>query len=236
MVGGHKAHALHHGSFVWADYNPALDYFATTETNQFLIRALKGVGINTNNPGTNGLKVAGNIDSTVGFSVNGVPIGGGFGGSGFGYTNSLFTNMVVFHDGGQANITLMDDSVEYAIFTRTNVYFTVPVSLDGQPLNWHKASWSGPTNSISMLNQYTRYATSTDVQITGITFLAAAYAQWTVLRITNSAATDKTLFLPATWTTDDGARSYVLTNARVSILSVGTYGTDMTNAVFRTMY
>jgi|GEM_PF-5902054 len=52
FAAGHKAQALHNGSFVWADRkldewdNPI--EFASTDSNQFLIRARRGVGINTN--------------------------------------------------------------------------------------------------------------------------------------------------------------------------------------------
>jgi hypothetical protein len=48
MAAGYHANALQHGTFVWADFQPA--NFSSTSTNQFLIRAQSGVGINTNNP------------------------------------------------------------------------------------------------------------------------------------------------------------------------------------------
>ena len=51
FAAGIRAQANHDGSFVWADYDGlANSYFATTGTNQFLIRARGGVGINKNNP------------------------------------------------------------------------------------------------------------------------------------------------------------------------------------------
>ncbi|RIK67598.1 MAG: hypothetical protein DCC65_05545 [Planctomycetota bacterium] len=48
FAAGHRAKAIHDGSFVWGDAT-SLD-FASTAANQFLIRAGGGVGIGTNNP------------------------------------------------------------------------------------------------------------------------------------------------------------------------------------------
>jgi hypothetical protein len=48
LAAGHRAKANHTGSFVWADSQDA--DFATTATNQFLIRASGGVGIGTSSP------------------------------------------------------------------------------------------------------------------------------------------------------------------------------------------
>jgi hypothetical protein len=50
MAAGYHAGAFYDGSFVWSDYEPASLDFVSTSTNQFLIRAQNGVGINTNNP------------------------------------------------------------------------------------------------------------------------------------------------------------------------------------------
>ena len=61
FAAGSSAHANHDGTFVWADYEPgALD---STGTNQFLIRASGGVGINTNNPAS-ALHVVGTVTAT----------------------------------------------------------------------------------------------------------------------------------------------------------------------------
>ena len=57
---GRRAESLHEGSFVWAD-NSTNAAFASTSSNQFLIRAQGGVGINTNGPFTDGLTVNGGI-------------------------------------------------------------------------------------------------------------------------------------------------------------------------------
>ena len=50
MASGYHAGALHNGTFVWSDFEPAALNFSSTLSNQFLIRAQNGVGINTNNP------------------------------------------------------------------------------------------------------------------------------------------------------------------------------------------
>ncbi len=48
FAAGRRAHALHHGTFVWADSTEA--DFVSTAQDQFLIRASGGVGIGTNAP------------------------------------------------------------------------------------------------------------------------------------------------------------------------------------------
>jgi hypothetical protein len=48
LAAGNDAHANHHRTFVWSDGIPST--FASTATNQFLIRASGGVGIGTNAP------------------------------------------------------------------------------------------------------------------------------------------------------------------------------------------
>ncbi|MCC6819438.1 MAG: hypothetical protein IT579_01800 [Verrucomicrobia subdivision 3 bacterium] len=48
FAAGRRAQANHAGAFVWADAQDAS--FASSATNQFLIRASRGVGINNNNP------------------------------------------------------------------------------------------------------------------------------------------------------------------------------------------
>jgi trimeric autotransporter adhesin len=62
FAAGNRAKASHNGTFVWAD-NTAVD-FASTDVNQFLIRAGGGVGINTNNP-LAALHVNGGIHSSA---------------------------------------------------------------------------------------------------------------------------------------------------------------------------
>ncbi len=68
FAAGSAAKARHHGSWVWADHAAGFDVlgnfsgapFASTGTNQFLLRASGGVGINTNHPQAT-LHVRGNI-------------------------------------------------------------------------------------------------------------------------------------------------------------------------------
>lgn len=62
VIGGSDAEANYNYGFIWSGYFGGTN-FASTADNQFLIRALGGVGINTNNPGTNQLQVNGNIES-----------------------------------------------------------------------------------------------------------------------------------------------------------------------------
>lgn len=71
---GYRAQPNHAGVFAFSDGSSA-SMFASASSNTFIIRAQNGVSINTNNPGGNALKVVGNVDSTVGFTVNGVSIG-----------------------------------------------------------------------------------------------------------------------------------------------------------------
>lgn len=61
FAAGRRAKADHSGTFVWAD-STNLD-FASTGVNQFLIRATGGVGIGTNDPSNNRLKVMNNLGS-----------------------------------------------------------------------------------------------------------------------------------------------------------------------------
>ena len=58
LAAGRRAKALHQGAFVWADSANA--DFASTDTNQFLIRARGGVGIGTDAPQAQ-LHVAGDV-------------------------------------------------------------------------------------------------------------------------------------------------------------------------------
>jgi hypothetical protein len=47
FAAGRQAQANHDGSFVWADDSASGNFFASTSSNQFLIRAAGGVGIGT---------------------------------------------------------------------------------------------------------------------------------------------------------------------------------------------
>jgi hypothetical protein len=62
FAAGNNAHALHDGSFVWADSSLLSNApVNSTGNNQFLIRAAGGVGINTNNPSGYALYVNGHV-------------------------------------------------------------------------------------------------------------------------------------------------------------------------------
>lgn len=61
FAAGHRAKAATTGAFVWADSIEA--DFAATANNQFLVRAVGGVGINTNNP-QSALHVNGTVTAT----------------------------------------------------------------------------------------------------------------------------------------------------------------------------
>ena len=69
LAAGQNAYAYNYGCFVWADAATSTP-FTSTDNNQFLIRALGGVGINKNNPST-ALDVAGTI-TAVSSTGNGV--------------------------------------------------------------------------------------------------------------------------------------------------------------------
>jgi BclA-like protein len=80
FAAGRRAKANHDGAFVWADSLNA--DFASTGTNQFLIRASGGVGINTNNPAGAALNVVGVVrassfqgDGSGLTNVTGLPLG-----------------------------------------------------------------------------------------------------------------------------------------------------------------
>ncbi len=72
FAAGSLANAKHTGSFVWGDSQ--LADFVSTGSNQFLIRASGGVGINTNNP-VSALHVNGTVTATS-FVGNGAGLGG----------------------------------------------------------------------------------------------------------------------------------------------------------------
>jgi hypothetical protein len=82
FAAGYKARAAHDGSFVWNDRSLTVgnDSLVTTAENQFIVRAVGGVGINTTTP-TSELSVSGTVDANS-YQANsslddGEPIAGG---------------------------------------------------------------------------------------------------------------------------------------------------------------
>ncbi|HEX4263830.1 MAG TPA: tail fiber domain-containing protein [Verrucomicrobiae bacterium] len=80
MAAGYHAGAFHDGTFVWSDFEPASFNFNSTSSNQFLIRAQNGVGINTNNP-------------QAALHVNGTIIANNFAGSGSSLSGLNFSQL-----------------------------------------------------------------------------------------------------------------------------------------------
>jgi hypothetical protein len=100
FAAGRQAKANHNGAFVWADSRQA--NFSSTDTNQFLIRAGGGVGINTASPGTNALSVAGSaqINGTLQIATIQVLTGSG------NPTNNAPNGSLYLKTGAAANQTL----------------------------------------------------------------------------------------------------------------------------------
>jgi hypothetical protein len=68
FASGSQARALHDGTFVWSDSIAGLVTgvpFSSTSSNQFLVSATGGVGINTNNPSGAALNVNGTVRATA---------------------------------------------------------------------------------------------------------------------------------------------------------------------------
>lgn len=119
FAAGQYAYAQHAGTFVWADGSvPGVPY-ASTGTNQFLIRAKGGVGINTNNPNGSAL------------NVNGTVVANGFTGNGSNLTSLNANNLA---SGSVPNARLAPDVAfldSNQVFTAQNV-FSQPVGF-GNP-------------------------------------------------------------------------------------------------------
>ncbi len=60
FAAGHYAEAAHDGAFVWSDASTTIT-FTSSAVNQFLIQAVGGVGVNTNDTVANGLTVNGQV-------------------------------------------------------------------------------------------------------------------------------------------------------------------------------
>src|ERR1019366_3358525 len=109
FAAGYQAQAIYSGDFVWADFHNAP--FTATAPNQFLIRAGGGVGINTNNPGTNALAVVGSVSAST-------FIGDGSGLSNLNLTNnnaSLLTSGTIPDARLSANVAVLDTNSSLAV-------------------------------------------------------------------------------------------------------------------------
>jgi hypothetical protein len=119
FAAGFKAQALHDGAFVWSD-NSTNTLFPSSGSNQFLIRATGGVGINTNNPNGSAL------------NVNGTVTAGNFVGSGAGLTGVTTTlaagtiSPPEVLTGG--NITAVPNTIYFATNTLESSGINLPAS------------------------------------------------------------------------------------------------------------
>lgn len=97
MVVGSQGVTTHTHSFVWSDLSGLGETFGDTGDRQFLIHALNGVGINTNNPNGAALNIAGsiNIDDTL----------GSYNGNGSGLTNLQVNFAVIAKTGAYSALT-----------------------------------------------------------------------------------------------------------------------------------
>jgi len=149
-------------------------------------------------------------------------------------TNAYFyqTNFVAYEY--VTNLTVVNQLIS------TNNYFTYVYNLATTVTNgiyFHTNSWAGPTNVLPMHLTSQDYLTWTPMEITGMTSLSNYVVENVLLTITNASDSNVTLYIPADVLTGDGARSYIVTNATVGMLSVQ-YNPNggRTNAVFRLFY
>jgi len=80
-------------------------------------------------------------------------------------------------------------------------------------------SWAGPTNVLSLGFADNYYTTFTPCSLTGVAGKLGAYSSGVSLSISNAASTNVTVYF-ASFTSSDGTRSAVLTNATVGIIWV----------------
>ncbi len=152
FAAGQNAQALNDGAFVWADSQPGA--FSSTASNQFLIRASGGVGINTNNPGTAALNVAGAVQATK-FQGDGSGL--------FNVSSGALGNYVSAIGGIQTTAT-------------ANVFQDVPFTTDEQISGWtHASGTSQYTNAQTglYLIQYNAQATITALPAASVSLRAA---------------------------------------------------------------
>ncbi|HZL12699.1 MAG TPA: hypothetical protein VFC85_01010 [Verrucomicrobiae bacterium] len=135
FAAGSGALATNRGAFVWADSSSS-QTFNSTQTNQFLIRATGGVGINTNNPAGAALNVNGAIIaksfSGDGSGLTGIvasstnTLAGGTMSAAFNFTNTANNFVGTFFGNGagltnlNANATNFPGGTMSAAFNFTN--------------------------------------------------------------------------------------------------------------------
>mgnify|MGYP001562571283 CR=1 FL=1 len=83
-------------------------------------------------------------------------------------------------------------------------------------------AFASATNSLALgwPATYSTFTMTTAMEVTNVTGAASGKMRSGVLTITNSTAGNLTLYLPTAWRTSDGARSFVITNAQETVLSV----------------
>jgi hypothetical protein len=140
FAAGRRAKSTNTGTFIFADSQNA--DFASTTNNQFLIRAAGGVGINTNNPGTNALSVRGRTQIDGDLQVTGQILGN------VNASNATFSSLtvntltssngaIILQPGGTTGLTLTP---------QTNV--TISVTNNDNPSNPVITTYTGTAHNI----------------------------------------------------------------------------------------
>jgi len=156
FAAGQRAKALHDGTFVWADSTMA--DFSSTATNQFLIRAGGGLGINKNNPAA-ALDVNGTVKATA-------FMGDGSGLTGIGVSPGLSTRGLVYLAGCDSCSVLVDEDDQRTIYQNVIGAMTIAAvtcfSDNGTPAINLQRDDNSPANILNVdLNCSTSGATST---------------------------------------------------------------------------
>ena len=96
-------------------------------------------------------------------------------------------------------------------------------------------AFAGPTNNLNLALSDQTYATWTPVSVTNVSGYNPALSQFVQLTISNAAATNVTFTVPAQWRTDDGLRTWTVTNAQVRDVYVKVKN-SMTNCITLPLY
>ena len=116
------------------------------------------------------------------------------------------------------------------VFTGSND-FTGTISAN--QVNLATNVWAGPTGDVSLATGSQDYITTTAMSITGFTGKSAKFDQHVTLTVSNSTGSDVILYLPSGVTTDDGLRSYTVTNKLLRVFSLRYNAVNYTNVVSR---